>query len=166
MAETKAVNPWVWQDQFGFSQAIEVQGGQRVVYCSGQTSVDSSGNPLHARDIAKQVSQALDNLETVLKQTGLSLANVVRLNYYTTDVAAFLTAGPVFGPRLAAAGCRPAATLLAVAALFHADLMIEIEATACRLTIVQASLSDQCLRLNEGAPLPRGYHPGRFSVTG
>ena len=130
MAETKAVNPWAWQDQFGFSQAIEVQGGVRVVYCSGQTSVDASGNPMHARDIAKQVNQALDNLETVLQQAGLSLANVVRLNYYTTDMAAFLKAGPVFGPRLAMAGCKPSSTLLAVAGLFHPDVMIEIEATA------------------------------------
>jgi enamine deaminase RidA (YjgF/YER057c/UK114 family) len=102
MTETKAVNPWAWQDQFGFSQAIEVKGGQRVVYCSGQTSVDASGNPMHGRDMVKQVSQSLDNLETVLKQAGLSLANVVRLNYYTTDMAAFMKAGPAFGPRLAA----------------------------------------------------------------
>ena len=130
MAETKPVNPWTWQDQFGFSQAIEVQGGQRVLYCSGQTSVDASGTPMHGRDIAKQVNQALDNLEAVLKQAGLSLANVVRLNYYTTDMSAFLKAGPVFGPRLAMAGCKPSSTLLAVAGLFHPDLMIEIEATA------------------------------------
>lgn len=130
MAETKAINPWKWQDQFGFSQAIEVRGGQRIVYCSGQTSVDASGTPIHVRDMAKQVSQALDNLETVLKEAGLTLANVVRLNYYTTDMAAFLKAGPVFGPRLAAAGCKPSSTLLVVASLFHPDIMIEIEATA------------------------------------
>ena len=130
MAETKAVNPWVWQDKFGFSQAIEVQGGQRVVYCSGQTSVDASGNPMHRGDIAKQVNQALDNLETVLKRAGLTLANVVRLNYYTTDMPAFLKAGRAYGPRLVAAGCKPSSTLLAVAGLFHPDIMVEIEATA------------------------------------
>jgi enamine deaminase RidA (YjgF/YER057c/UK114 family) len=72
----------------------------------------------------------LDNLETVLKQVGLTLANVVRLNYYTTDIAAFLNAAPAYGPRLAAAGCKPSSTLPGVAALFHPDLMVEIEATA------------------------------------
>ncbi len=130
MAETKAVNPWVWQDKFGFSQAIEVQGGQRVVYCAGQTSVDASGKPVHQGDMTKQVNQALDNLEAVLKQAGLTLANVVRLNYYTTDMPAFLKAGRVYGPRLVAAGCRPSSTLLGVAGLFHPDIMVEIEATA------------------------------------
>jgi enamine deaminase RidA (YjgF/YER057c/UK114 family) len=130
MADTKAVNPWQWQDQFGFSQAIDVRGATRVLYCAGQTSVDANGDPLHAGDMAAQMTQALDNLETVLGQAGLTLANVVRLNYYTRDVAAFMQTASVFGPRLHAAGCQPSATLLGVAALFHPDILVEIEATA------------------------------------
>lgn len=128
--ETRAINPWQWQDRAGFSQAIEVLGAQRVVYCAGQTSVDADGNPMHAGDMTKQVNQALDNLESVLKEAGLTLANVVRLNYYTTDMGAFFSAGQVLGKRLGAAGCKPSSTLLAVAGLFHPHIMIEIEATA------------------------------------
>ena len=127
MAETRAVNPWRWQDQFGFSQGIEVRGAERVLYCAGQTSVDT---PMHAGDMAAQMNQALNNLETVLGRAGLTLANVVRLNYYTRDVAAFIQAASTFGPRLHAAGCQPASTLLGVATLFHPDILIEIEATA------------------------------------
>ena len=130
MAEAIAVNPWIWQDQLGFSQAIQVQGGQQVVYCAGQTSVDGSGNPIYASDIAKQINQALDNLEIVLRDAGLTLADVVRLNYYTTDMTALSKAAPAYGPRLAAAGCKPVATALGVTSLFHPSLMIEIEATA------------------------------------
>ena len=130
MAERQKVNPWAWQDQYGFSQAIDVRGGQRTVYCAGQTSVDGNGTPMHAGDMIKQINQAFDNLEVVLKQAGLTLTNVVRLNYYTTDVVAFFNAAPAFGPRLAAANCQPAATLLGVASLFHPDILIEIEATA------------------------------------
>jgi enamine deaminase RidA (YjgF/YER057c/UK114 family) len=130
MAKTRAVNPWQWQDQFGFSQAIEVRGGERVLYCAGQTSVDANGAPKHAGDMAAQINQALTNLETVLGHAGLTLANVVRLNYYTRDVAAFLEAGASYGPRLHAAGCQPASTLLGVASLAFPDLLVEIEATA------------------------------------
>jgi enamine deaminase RidA (YjgF/YER057c/UK114 family) len=130
MAERKPVNPWTWQDQFGFSQAIDVHGGQRTLYCAGQTSVDADGNPLHAGDMAKQVIQAIDNLETVLTQAGLKLSDVVRLNYYTTDVAAFIGTAATWGPRLGAAQCRPASTLLGVKSLFHPDILVEIEATA------------------------------------
>jgi enamine deaminase RidA (YjgF/YER057c/UK114 family) len=130
VTEISAVNPWTWQDRFGFSQAVEVQGGQRVVYCSGQTSVNGNGDPIYPGDMAKQINQALDNLETVLKQAGLTLANVVRLNYYTTDMDAFSKAGSTLGGRLAAAGCKPASTLLLVAGLFRPEIMLEIEATA------------------------------------
>ena len=132
MAETKAVNPWKWQDQLsiGFSQGIDVRGAERVLYCAGQTSVDADGAPMHAGDMAAQMNQAIDNLETVLRQAGLKLANVVRLNYYTRDVPAFIEAVSTFGPRLQAAGCRPASTLLGVTTLFHPHILVEIEATA------------------------------------
>ena len=130
MVETRAVNPWKWQDQVGFSQAIDVRGADRVVYCAGQTSVDADGTPINAGDMAAQINQALNNLETVLGHAGLTLANVVRLNYYTRNVAAFIQASSSFGPRLHAAGCQPASTLLGVAELFHPDILVEIEATA------------------------------------
>jgi enamine deaminase RidA (YjgF/YER057c/UK114 family) len=130
VVDIRKVNPWTWQDSYGFSQAIDVSGSQRTVYCAGQTSVDGDGTPMHAGDLVKQINQALDNLEVVLKQAGLTLENVVRLNYYTTDVVAFLTAVPAIGPRLAASRCQPASTLLGVASLFHPDILIEIEATA------------------------------------
>ncbi|HHC23971.1 MAG TPA: RidA family protein, partial [Desulfobacterales bacterium] len=66
----------------------------------------------------------------VLEESDLSLADVVRLSYYTTDISAFMEAGPVLAKRLDKAGCRPASTLLGVAALFHPDIIVEIEATA------------------------------------
>jgi enamine deaminase RidA (YjgF/YER057c/UK114 family) len=130
--ERRKVNPWAWQDQFGFSQAMEFSGHQRVLVCAGQTSTDANGNTLHAGDMGAQVSAALDNLETVLKEAGYSLADVVRLNYYTTDVDAFIGAGAVLGERLGAAGIQPASTLLGVARLAFPDLLVEIEATAVK----------------------------------
>jgi enamine deaminase RidA (YjgF/YER057c/UK114 family) len=126
------VNPWTWQDRLGFSQAIEIRGGHRVLHCAGQVSVDASGTPVYPGDMARQINQALDNLETVLREAGLTLADVVRLNYYTTDMGALSKAGPAYGPRLAAAGCKPAATAVGVTTLFHPVLMIEIEAVAVR----------------------------------
>lgn len=128
--EIKPVNPWTWQDNFGFSQAIEFSGHTRVLTCAGQTSVDENGAPLHAGDMAAQINQALDNLEAVLKQAGMTLSNVVHLNLYTTDVDALLQHYGAGAQRLAAANCRPAMTLLGVARLAFPPLMIEMEATA------------------------------------
>ena len=130
--EQRKINPWKWQDQYGFSQAIEVTNASRALYCAGQASVDDNGKPVHAGDMRKQIDQAFLNLEAVLKASGYGLANVVRLNYYTTDVEAFLSASDVVGSRLAAAGCQPPGTLLGVAKLAFPGLMIEIEATAVK----------------------------------
>lgn len=133
MNRTRAVNPWSWQDALGYSQAVEVPEPRRFLVCSGQASMSAEGSPLHRGDFAAQLAQALDNLETVLKQAGLSLGHVVRLNFYTTDMAAFLAqSGAVLSARFAGLPSPPpAGTLLGVAALFHPDLLIEIEATAC-----------------------------------
>jgi enamine deaminase RidA (YjgF/YER057c/UK114 family) len=128
--DERIINPWTWQDQFGFVQAHEISGPARVVMCAGQASADADGQPIHAGNMRAQISQALDNLETVLREAGLTLANVVRLNYYTTDVDAFLGASDVLGQRLGATGCRPASTLLGVTRLAFPELMVEIEATA------------------------------------
>jgi enamine deaminase RidA (YjgF/YER057c/UK114 family) len=128
--EIKPVNPWKWQDNFGFSQAIEFTGHSRVLTCAGQTSVDSDGSPLHEGDMAAQIGQALDNIETVLKQAVMTLANIVHLNYYTTDVDSFLQASSSASERLKAANCHPASTLLGVTRLAFPQLLIEMEATA------------------------------------
>jgi enamine deaminase RidA (YjgF/YER057c/UK114 family) len=126
----KAVNPWSWQDHYGFNQAIEVTGQQRTLICSGQTSVDADGTPVHAGDMAAQIAQALDNVEAVLAKGDMTLKNVVRLNAYTTDMDACLASFGVMAERLGAAGCKQATTLLGVAKLFSPDIMIELEATA------------------------------------
>jgi enamine deaminase RidA (YjgF/YER057c/UK114 family) len=128
--ERRVINPWTWQDQFGFVQAHEVSGAERTLYCAGQTSSDADGNPVHPGDMRAQLAQALDNLETVLSEAGFELSQVVRLNTYTTDVDAFLAASGDSAARLAEAGCRPSATLLGVARLAFPEFLVELEATA------------------------------------
>jgi len=130
--EQKIVNPWTWQDRAGFSQAIETTGVHKVLYCAGQASISDEGNPLHPEDMEAQILQCLDNLETVLKSAGYSLANVVRLNYYTTNLDYFLSSYQSSIARLQQANCRPASTLLGVERLAYPELMIEIEATAVK----------------------------------
>jgi enamine deaminase RidA (YjgF/YER057c/UK114 family) len=130
--ERRNVNPWSWQDQFGFSHAVEISGYQRMLVCAGQTSNDANGNVLHAGDIRGQTTAALDNLDTVLREAGYSFSDIVRLNYYTTDVDAFFGVVDILGERLGAAGIQPASTLLGVMRLAFPEWMIEIEATAVK----------------------------------
>jgi enamine deaminase RidA (YjgF/YER057c/UK114 family) len=128
--DMKALNPWTWQDAFHFAHAVDVRGAQRLVFCAGQTSVDSDGMVLHPGDMAAQLDRVFDNLETVLTQAGLTMANVVRLNYYVTDMDAFAAARARVDARLASLAVKPSGCLLGVTRLSRPDLLVEIEATA------------------------------------
>jgi len=127
------INPWTWQDDLGFAQATEISGFQSQLLCAGQTSIDSDGNPTHVGDMAGQVNAALDNVETVLKAAGYAMSDIVRMNYYTTDVDAFFE---VYGggviQRLRDADCIVPATLLGISRLAFPELLIEIEVTAAK----------------------------------
>jgi enamine deaminase RidA (YjgF/YER057c/UK114 family) len=65
MAQSK-VNPWKWRDQCGFSQAIEVSGVWRLLFCAGQVAFDAGGKVMGAGDMRGQIEAAMNNLETVL----------------------------------------------------------------------------------------------------
>lgn len=128
----RTVNPWKWQDQFAFSQGVEVSGTTRTLYCAGQASVDGEGRPMHAGDMSAQVDQAFRNLATVLEAAGFTLSDVVRINYYTTDVDRFFQAHDVVKRHLGQAGGQPAGALLGVARLAFPEMLVEIEATAAK----------------------------------
>jgi enamine deaminase RidA (YjgF/YER057c/UK114 family) len=124
----RVINPWTWQDKFGFVQANEVSNAQRTLYTAGFVSVDDDGDLLHPGNMEKQIHQIFNNLETLVKQADFKLSDVVRFTYFTTDVQAFSQAGAVLGERLGKAGCRPATSLIGVNSLFHPDCVVEIEA--------------------------------------
>ncbi len=125
-----AVNPWQWSLQFGFNQAESIEGHQRVLVCSGQASIDAEGAGQHAGDMAAQIGLALDNLETVLSEAGMGLADVVKLTMYTTDVDDFIANFGLLGERFGQAGAAYASTLIGVTRLAFPELMVELEAIA------------------------------------
>lgn len=128
--ERTDVNPWEWSKAFGFSQAVSTAGAARVLLCSGQTAIGPDGAPPTTSDMAEQVELAFTNLRTVLEAADMSMADVVRLTVYTTDmdelVGAYGSAAAVLAPNL------PAMTLIGVSRLAYPELKVEIEATAAR----------------------------------
>lgn len=125
----RIINPWTWQDKFGFVQANEVSDAKRILYTAGIVSVDEDGNLLHHGNMEKQIRQIFDNLETLFNEADLKLSDVVKLTYYTTNIQAFAEASPVLMERLEKGNCKPATSLIGVNALFHPDCVVEIEAT-------------------------------------
>lgn len=123
------INPWEWQDQFGFVQGNAISESKRLLFTAGQVSVDAEGNLLHPNDMGKQIDKVVDNLEAVIHEAGFKLSDVIRFTYYTTDVARFCAESPsTLNKRLDEAKCKPATSLIGVNALFHPDCVVEIEA--------------------------------------
>ena len=98
-----AVNPWNWSVEMGVNQGEMSKAiAERSTARANATSAE--GRPQHAGNMGAQVSMAVDNLEAVLGEAGMSLANVVRLNIYTTDVDEFLANYGSMAERLRSAG--------------------------------------------------------------
>jgi enamine deaminase RidA (YjgF/YER057c/UK114 family) len=128
--ERTAVNPTTWSAEMGFNQGELVSGPTRTLYCSGQTAMSADGKPEHDGDVAAQLALSLDNLEAVLGEAGMTLANLVRLNVYTTDVDGLFPHYGVLAARLGAAGVAPATTMLGVTRLAIPGQLVELEGTA------------------------------------
>ena len=125
-----ALNPVAWSAELGFNQGELVSGHARTLYCSGQTAMDSDGKPQHDGDMAGQLALSLDNLEAVLGAAGMTLANLVRLTVYTTDVDALFPHYGVLASRLGAARVAPTTTMLGVTRLAIPGQLVELEGTA------------------------------------
>ena len=128
--ERTAINPVAWSLGMGFNQGELVAGNTRTLYVSGQTAMDSDGRPQHVGDVGLQLSLAVDNLQAVLVGAGMSLADLVRLNVYTTDVDQLLPHYGLLASRLGAARVAPTTTMLGVARLAIPGQMVELEGTA------------------------------------
>ena len=122
-----AINPHSWTTALGFDQAQLIEGHQRLLVCSGQDAVDADGKPQHPGDLAAQLELALDNLETIVTAADMTLANIVRLNVYATDVDEAIRHFPRINDRFG--NSRYATSILGVTHL-PAQFLIMLEATA------------------------------------
>jgi reactive intermediate/imine deaminase len=76
-----------------YSQAVRVGD---TVYLSGQIGLDPASMKL-VEGIDAQIVRVFDNLKAVAEASGGSLADVVKLNVYLTDLVNFTTVNEVMG---------------------------------------------------------------------
>jgi enamine deaminase RidA (YjgF/YER057c/UK114 family) len=109
---------------------VGVEGHGRLLVCGGQDAVDADGNPQHPGDRAAQIDLTLDNLEDVLDTADLTLANIVRLNVYTTDFEERVEHWACLTDRFGESNGRFVTFLLGVGRLSTPELLVMLEATA------------------------------------
>lgn len=129
----RAINPETMYASvpFGFSHAVEQSPG-RTLHLAGQVAWDIKGELVGEGDVIAQTRQALANLKEVLRASGATPADVVRLRTYVVNHS------PAYLADICALisgfyeEAEPAAnTFIGVQALALPDFLIEIEATAC-----------------------------------
>lgn len=75
-----------------YSQAVK---SGNTVYLSGQIPLVPETMEMIEGDIAIQISRVFDNLKAVAEAAGGSLANIVKLNIFLTDLGHFATVNEV-----------------------------------------------------------------------
>ena len=107
-----------------FSPAVR-DGGR--VYTSGQVAQDPATGKLIEGGVAAQTEQIFRNLEALLEAADKTLADVVKVNVYLTDIQRFAEMNEVYARHFVAP--YPARTPVGVAAL-PLGAQVEIETIA------------------------------------
>jgi reactive intermediate/imine deaminase len=105
-----------------YSQAVRAGG---LVFLSGQIPLDPATMQLVSGDVAAQTRRVFDNLSAVATAAGGSLADVVKVTVYLTDLGDFQTVNEVMAAYIEPP--YPARAAVGVAALPR-GAAVEVEA--------------------------------------
>ena len=134
--QREAVNPTEWGLGFFMNQGEVIEDATRHLRCSGQVSLQPDENAemglsvAHPGDMAGQIGEALASVDEILKGAEMDRSNIVFINFFTTDVDAFLANYEVYASWIQPSGVMPPQSLIGVSRLVMPDLLVEIEVQA------------------------------------
>jgi 2-iminobutanoate/2-iminopropanoate deaminase len=128
--EKRVINPWSWQNERSYNQAVEVTNSKGTLYVSGQTAINDNGES-STGDMKTQLELAIKNLEQVITQAGYDCKNIVRLNIYTTSTKDLWPHFNILQNWVEKHGMQQALTFLEVVSLFE-TLTVELDATVVK----------------------------------
>jgi enamine deaminase RidA (YjgF/YER057c/UK114 family) len=114
-----------WEPIVGFSRAVRIGSHVSV---SGTVAWDADGKFVGAEDPYAQTIQTIRNIEAALTQAGAKLSDVIRTRTYITNAAHAKDVARAHGEFFGS--IRPASTMVVVAGLLEAQMLVEIEADA------------------------------------
>ena len=107
-----------------FSHAILSNG---FFFCSGTIGLNAETMQLQGKSIEEQASKVFENVKSVLASKELTLADVVKVNVYLTDMANYSKMNIIYESQFGTH--KPARTTVAVAGL-PLGALFEIECIA------------------------------------
>ncbi len=125
----QSVNPTTIPAPNGtYSHGVLLHRPENLLFISGQVAIDQAG--VIPDSLEAQAELVWNNLHAILKEAGMSMANVVKLMSFLTRADDFAAFARIRARHLGAH--RPASTLLVVSALAHPKFLVEVEAIAVR----------------------------------
>jgi len=97
-----------------------------LLFVSGLTAHNAEGQLVGGTEAADQTRQILKNLKLVLDAAGATMADVLKVTVFLTDIADRAAINPVRQEFFGSA--RPASTLIEVSRLALPEMKVEIEA--------------------------------------
>ena len=123
------LNPKNWKPARGYANGVAATG--RMIFLGGHIGWNGQ-QEFQTDDFVAQVDQTLANILTVLAEAGAGPEHLVRLTWYITDKAEYLSRlaeiGAVYQRRFGRN--YPAMAMVQVVALIEDRAKVEIEATA------------------------------------
>jgi reactive intermediate/imine deaminase len=110
-----------------YSQAVKVG---RTVYVSGQIALDPATSEMVQGSMELQIRRVFDNLKAIAEAAGGSLANIVKLNVFLTDLNNFALLNKIMAEYISEP--YPARAAIGVASLpkgatVEMDCVLELE---------------------------------------
>jgi enamine deaminase RidA (YjgF/YER057c/UK114 family) len=115
--------PSPWEGLYGYSRVVRAGD---AVFVGGTTSISERG--VDGGDAYSQAVIVLQRIAAELGRAGATLADVVSMRAYVTDIRAADQVGRAFGEALG--DVRPVMTMIEVSRLIDERMLVEIEATA------------------------------------
>jgi 2-iminobutanoate/2-iminopropanoate deaminase len=111
-----------------YSHGILVAPGMQLLFASGQLGVAPDDSV--PADVEAQCVLCFENIKAILTAAGMTFADVVRFNAFTTDRGHFAIYGAVRSRYVATDAF--ASTLVVVSGFTRPELKVEVEVTAAR----------------------------------
>ena len=111
-----------------YAHGLEIPGGSRVVFCSGQLGIEKDGTI--PEGVEAQARLCFRAIAAILGEAGMTLGDLVRINAFVTDaqyLAGYMKVRDEFVGRP-----PPASTLMIVQGFARPEFKVEIEAIAAK----------------------------------
>ncbi|GAA0253148.1 RidA family protein [Haladaptatus pallidirubidus] len=128
--ERQIISPPGLAEPRGFNHGVLVEGG-KTLYLAGQDATGPDGDIVAPGDLVTQFEQVLENLATVVEETGGTSNDIVKLNIFVADRKMYRSnlepLGEVFGHYFED---YPALALFEVNGFFKEETLVELEGFA------------------------------------